>query len=248
MTEQNWLDEFFKYKVQGKLGDEFFIAFAESSDGSVGFSRQWNSTKTYVGLYIGIAISDNYQDYTWVPIVGIVPQEKTVTPSVNTQVITPDDGYNSLSKVTVDSVTSAIDSNIVPENIKKDTSILGVTGTLEGVVLTYGEVAFTSNASRIVFSNIEKKPKYVSVMLGSHKAFYAYTITSTYNVHFVCYEYNEHYSTYKRSESYTRADEIQTTTSYASKLTYDEEAKTVTITCDNGNIRSGSNFIYTIMY
>ena len=59
------------------------------------------------------------------------PQEKTVTPSVVAQEVTPDEGFTCLSKVNVEAVTSAIDSNITAENIKKDVSILGVVGTLE---------------------------------------------------------------------------------------------------------------------
>ena len=58
-------------------------------------------------------------------------QTKTVTPTIEEQVITPDTGYE-LARVTVEAVTSDIDSNIVAENIKKDISILGVTGTYEG--------------------------------------------------------------------------------------------------------------------
>ena len=57
-------------------------------------------------------------------------QTKTATPTIEEQVITPDTGYE-LASVTVEAVTSDIDSNIVAENIKKDVSILGVTGTLE---------------------------------------------------------------------------------------------------------------------
>lgn len=58
-------------------------------------------------------------------------QTKTVTPTIEEQVITPDTGYE-LASVTVEAVTSSIDSNIVAENIKKDVNILGVTGTYEG--------------------------------------------------------------------------------------------------------------------
>lgn len=61
-------------------------------------------------------------------------QEKTVTPSTSAQTVTPDVEYNALSQVTVEAVTNDIDSNIIPENIKKNTSILGVVGTLtEGI-------------------------------------------------------------------------------------------------------------------
>lgn len=59
-------------------------------------------------------------------------QEKTVSPSTNTQKITPDEGYDGLSKVTVNAVTNDIDENIVSGNIKKDVAILGVTGTYDG--------------------------------------------------------------------------------------------------------------------
>ena len=61
-------------------------------------------------------------------------QSKSVTPSKNQLDITFDDGYEGLSNVIIAGVTSSIDSNIKPENIKKDVSILGVTGTLtEGI-------------------------------------------------------------------------------------------------------------------
>ena len=60
-------------------------------------------------------------------------QEKIISPSINTQEITPDEGYDGLSKVTVDAVTRTIDSSIKAENIKKNVTILGVNGTYEGV-------------------------------------------------------------------------------------------------------------------
>lgn len=58
-------------------------------------------------------------------------QEKTIAPSTSSQNVTPDTGYDGLSKVTVSAVTSAIDSDIKATNIKKGVNILGVTGTLE---------------------------------------------------------------------------------------------------------------------
>lgn len=60
-------------------------------------------------------------------------QEKTVAPRTTQQIVTADSGKDGLSKVTVEAVTSSIDSNIVAENIKKDVTILGVTGTLESL-------------------------------------------------------------------------------------------------------------------
>ena len=57
-------------------------------------------------------------------------QEKKVSPSVTVQNILPDDGYNALTQVVIEAVTNLIDKNIIPENIKKDISILGVSGTI----------------------------------------------------------------------------------------------------------------------
>lgn len=49
----------------------------------------------------------------------LVAQTKIVSPSTNQQKITPDEGYNGISEITVEGVTSSIDSNIQPENIKE---------------------------------------------------------------------------------------------------------------------------------
>lgn len=57
-------------------------------------------------------------------------QSKTVAPTTSSQTITADTGYE-LASVTINAVDNTIDSNITAENIKKDVTILGVTGTLE---------------------------------------------------------------------------------------------------------------------
>lgn len=54
---------------------------------------------------------------------------KAVDPSTSQQVVTS--SADGLSSVTVNAVTSSIDSNIQADNIKKDVTILGVTGTYE---------------------------------------------------------------------------------------------------------------------
>lgn len=59
-----------------------------------------------------------------------VLDSKTVDPSTNN--ITVTSSKDGLSSVTVTPVTSSIDSNIQAGNIKKDITILGVTGTYEG--------------------------------------------------------------------------------------------------------------------
>ena len=59
-------------------------------------------------------------------------EEKVIEPSVEEQVITPSEGKNGITQATVSAVTSTIDANILPENIKKDVEILGITGTYDG--------------------------------------------------------------------------------------------------------------------
>lgn len=66
-------------------------------------------------------------------VVELAGETKEVTPTTAEQTITPTGtGKNALTSVTVKAVTSTIDANIIAENIKKDVTILGVTGTYEG--------------------------------------------------------------------------------------------------------------------
>ena len=59
-------------------------------------------------------------------------QEKTIDPATTTVEVTPQVWFDGLSKVTVNPVTSTIDSNIQPENIKTGVTVLGVEGTFKG--------------------------------------------------------------------------------------------------------------------
>ena len=58
-------------------------------------------------------------------------QAKIATPTTSSQTIVFDSNYDGLSSVEISAVDHTIDSNITAENIKKDITILGVTGTLE---------------------------------------------------------------------------------------------------------------------
>lgn len=55
-------------------------------------------------------------------------QTKEAIPSAEVQEITPDEGFEGLSKVTVQRVEN---ENLIPENIRKDVEIFGVVGTFE---------------------------------------------------------------------------------------------------------------------
>ena len=86
-------------------------------------------------------------------ITGTIPNNNNVniTPTTSQQV--KERGlYNS---ITVEAVTNEIDSNIQPENIKKDISILGITGTLE-------EGIDTSDADAVPENLLFDKTAYVN--------------------------------------------------------------------------------------
>ena len=56
----------------------------------------------------------------------------TVTPSSSRQVFTPPKEYDGYSTVTTEAVTSSVDENIIPENIRSGVTILGVSGSAGG--------------------------------------------------------------------------------------------------------------------
>ena len=78
-----------------------------------------------------------------------------IYPSKVQQVITPSQGKNAITKATVNAVTSSIDANIQPGNIKKDIVILGVTGT-------YEDTGDTSDATAVSNDIISGKTAYIA--------------------------------------------------------------------------------------
>ena len=99
----------------------------------------------------------------WILSIPGLPTEEplTITPSVDRQEFFSSDKTKH-NPITVEPVTSAIDSNIQPENIKEGVSILGVAGTLSGgsdifVVppeIRFAYSKFTEVPSYLDFSNI----------------------------------------------------------------------------------------------
>ena len=73
-------------------------------------------------------------------------QSRTVTPTTSTQTITVNQRYSGNGTITVNPVTSAIDSDIQAGNIKQGVNILGVTGTYTGTQPT-GTISITSNGT-----------------------------------------------------------------------------------------------------
>ena len=60
-------------------------------------------------------------------VVELAGETKTITPTAATQVITPSQGKNGITEVTVNG-----DANLLAENIKSGVTIFGVTGTYDG--------------------------------------------------------------------------------------------------------------------
>ena len=81
----------------------------------------------------------------------------SITPTTSAQTITAPTGLDGYNPITVSAVTSSIDANIVAGNIKKDVSILGVTGSYEGVTPS-GTLSITQNGTyRVTIYNKDGK-------------------------------------------------------------------------------------------
>lgn len=113
-----------------------FRAFLELPSDNLNYcdvnAGDWYTQGNY-GVFLSIKILKkiDYMSYNGVNYRPDKPtQTKTITPTTSQQVITPDEGYE-LASVIIDGVTSDIDSNIQPENIRNGVTILGVEGNYE---------------------------------------------------------------------------------------------------------------------
>lgn len=124
-------------------GDTNILVYTDSSnyvytidsivgDKVIGYNCYGNTLylpDVYTGSSNDILINSQYYNRYGTLIAGTMPNNGVLnyTPTISQQTIPT--GYTSGG--TISAVTSAIDSNIQAENIKKDVTILGVTGTLE---------------------------------------------------------------------------------------------------------------------
>ena len=101
------------------------------STSSIFADGSWPTSSYGSFLSIKIPKKIDYMSYNGVNYRPDKPtQTKTITPTTSQQVITPDEGYE-LASVIIDGVTSDIDDNILPENIRNGVTILGVEGNYE---------------------------------------------------------------------------------------------------------------------
>lgn len=132
-----------------------FIPTKRTSDNEVGMYDLVNNvfyTNIGTGTFIaGSAIEQlyysiyQYRSSTWVQVgEEYLYPSTTVTPTTSQQTVPIPENYMGLKEVIVSAVTSNIDANIQASNIKKDITILGVTGTLEGGSdLDWSEIGYT---------------------------------------------------------------------------------------------------------
>ena len=92
-------------------------------------------TKTTTPTAVQQVITPASGKYLSQVTVNATPLETiTVTATTEQQTITPTQGKVGISQVVVNPVASSVDPNIIAENIKKGVTILGITGTYEGIV------------------------------------------------------------------------------------------------------------------
>lgn len=102
----------------------------------------------------GVEVKDSETFTTLVPKVATIetasPIEDyiVIEPSTDHQTFLPAEGYDGIGRVELVPVRSNIDENIIPENIKEGATILGITGTYDGVAdleLQYKTVSSTAS-------------------------------------------------------------------------------------------------------
>lgn len=83
------------------------------------------------------AVDSSVVGYSVVTVEAAHLEDRTVEPSISKRILYPREGNYGIKSVTLNPVTSSIDENIVPDNIVKGVTILGVEGTMEKLDLNY---------------------------------------------------------------------------------------------------------------
>lgn len=148
--------------IQGQDTSDADITAEDVLTGKIGYGASGKVTGTMPNNSATETILDSSTTSYTIPAgkhsgtgtVKIETETKSITPSTSEQTEQASSG-KVISSVTVGAVTSDIDSNISAENIKKDVTILGVTGTLEQGI-------DTSDATATAGDILETKTAYVN--------------------------------------------------------------------------------------
>ena len=128
------------------------ITSSEDGLASVTINPYVLDNKTVDSSTVTQVITSDEDGLQSVTINPYVLESKTVNPSWVVQTITPSANKDGLSSVKVNKVTSDIDPNIAPNNIKLGVSILGVTGQydpISGITTQTVNVDSSTNAQKI---------------------------------------------------------------------------------------------------
>lgn len=128
------------------------ITSSEDGLASVTINPYVLDSKTVDSSTVTQVITSDKDGLQAVTINPYVLESKTVNPSWVDQTITPSANKDGLSSVKVNKVTSDIDPNIAPNNIKLGVSILGVTGQydpISGITTQAVNVDSSTNAQKI---------------------------------------------------------------------------------------------------
>lgn len=128
------------------------ITSSEDGLASVTINPYVLDSKTVDSSTVTQVITSDEDGLQSVTINPYVLESKTVNPSWVDQTVTPSANKDGLSSVKVNKVTSDIDPNIAPNNIKLGVSILGVTGQydpISGITTQTVNVDSSTNAQKI---------------------------------------------------------------------------------------------------
>lgn len=151
-----------------------------------------------------ITDSTPYSDYASKISSATNIEELTVTPSTSAQTITAED-CDGFSPVKVSAVTSSIDANIQPENIKSGVTILGVEGTLSASLPT-GQIAVPKTTVTGVIDVNSAEPEvgdFVTVM-----KYTAGSEDSNYDTGYYLFQNVDHWQIDYSSVAYSIDDEL----------------------------------------